>query len=374
MQESHQLEQYCQKLCREVLSSSRFSALSHKNSSISAGFRTDGSHQLVLIEVSGEYSLDEKILVEHALLKSLHEDAETDGLGFECRFRRPESDEAKTRELPSPQSSAASLQPVAPFGLDYKRRAIPMVRDIVAVAAGKGGVGKSTVAAGLAVALQERGQRVGLLDADVYGPSVPTLFDLQGALQVEKGGRLQPMLSRDLRCMSFGLFGSESAAVMWRGPLLAKTLTQFLYDVNWGELDTLIVDLPPGTGDIPMSLVEMIALSGVVLVSTPQALALADARRAVSMFKSLNVPILGLVENMAHTECSQCGHQEALMDSSDGEGVLSLAEARLLARLPLSQEVRRMGDVGGMRRLQEGAVPESFANLANDLDKMMKDM
>ncbi len=226
--------------------------------------------------------------------------------------------------------------------------AIPGVRHVVAVASGKGGVGKSTIAVNLAVALARRGQAVGLLDADIYGPNVPTMLGLaRGARAEMAAGRLAPLVAHGIKTLSVGLLGiAPDAALVWRGPLLAKLVHQLLFQADWAPLDTLVVDLPPGTGDVPLTLVQAAPLHGAILVATPQAVALEDAFRAFTMLRDAGVPILGLVENMAYHACQGCGREADLFGRG---GARRAAEARglpLLAELPLVEAIREGGDAG----------------------------
>jgi ATP-binding protein involved in chromosome partitioning len=222
---------------------------------------------------------------------------------------------------------------------------IPMVKSTVAVASGKGGVGKSTVAANLAVALGRAGARVGLMDTDVYGPSVPALMGGDERPHVVQG-KIEPPLAYGVKLISMAYFLPKDEAVIWRGPMLHKTIQQFLGDVRWGELDYLIMDLPPGTGDIQLSLSQTIPLTGAVIVSTPQDLALAVASKAIVMFQKLNVPVLGIIENMSYYACTHCGHREEIF----GHGGARKAARRLglpfLGEIPLDPVIRVQSDAG----------------------------
>ncbi len=221
------------------------------------------------------------------------------------------------------------------------------VRHLVAVASGKGGVGKTTVAVNLAVALARRGAAAGLLDADVYGPNVPTMIGLQSGSRVEMvKGRLRPAVAHGVKVLSVGLLGAGDSPLVWRGPLLTKMINQLLFQADWAPLDILVVDLPPGTGDVPLALVQSAPLSGAIIVATPQDVALEDAVRALAMLHDAGVPILGLVENMAYYTCPGCGHRAELFGRG---GVRRAAEARglsLLAELPLVEAIRAGCDAG----------------------------
>ncbi len=222
---------------------------------------------------------------------------------------------------------------------------IPQVKYTVAVASGKGGVGKSTVAANLAVALQQQGFKVGLMDTDVYGPSVPTLVGGREQPHVVEG-KLEPPVEYGVKIISMAYFLPKDEAVIWRGPMLHKTIQQFLGDVRWGELDYLIMDLPPGTGDIQLSLSQTIPLTGAVVVSTPQDLALAVASKAIAMFRKLNVPILGLVENMSYYLCPHCGHREEIFGHGGARAAAQQLGYAFLGEIPLDVHVREKSDSG----------------------------
>jgi len=253
---------------------------------------------------------------------------------------------------PQPPSMGRAPRPAAPGAETPARTAgdargagIPGVRHIVAVASGKGGVGKSTTAANLALALKAQGLRVGLMDADVYGPSVPTLFSLHARPQVENR-MMQPLEAHGLKIMSIGFLVDAGTAMIWRGPMVMSALTQMLTEVAWGELDVLIVDMPPGTGDAQLTMAQRVKLSGAVIVSTPQDLALADARRGVAMFRKVDVPILGLVENMSYYNCPNCGHQAHLFGHGGARAEAQAMGTPFLGEVPLALDIRETSDAG----------------------------
>ena len=270
----------------------------------------------------------------------------------------------------------AHAAPKAPPDLKPSRPAqpqgpqkIPGIDRIVAVASGKGGVGKSTLAANLAAALAAEGRRVGLLDADVYGPSQPRMLGVSGRPSSPDGKTILPMRNHGVTMMSIGLMTREEEAVVWRGPMLMGALQQMLNQVQWGALDVLIVDLPPGTGDVQMTLAQKAELSGAIVVSTPQDIALLDARKGIDMFAKLGTPIIGMVENMSTHVCSNCGHEEHLF----GHGGVA-AEARklgvpLLAEIPLSMNIRVAADGGAPIVVSdpESAQARAFRDLARTL-------
>jgi len=220
------------------------------------------------------------------------------------------------------------------------------VDHIIAVASGKGGVGKSTVAANLALALSGLGLKVGLLDADVYGPSVPKLLNLQGKPTSADGKRIAPKDAFGIKAMSMGLMVDDDTAMIWRGPMVMSALTQMLMDVDWAPLDVLVVDMPPGTGDAQLTMAQRVPLSGAVIVSTPQDLALIDAKKAIAMFRKVEVPILGLIENMSVHICSNCGHEEHIFGHGGAAKEAERQGADLLGELPLDIAIRTASDQG----------------------------
>jgi len=234
------------------------------------------------------------------------------------------------------------------------KRAVPGVESMVAISSGKGGVGKSTVCANLAIALARRGLRTGLLDADIYGPNIPGMLGLrEAAAAADDGQTLIPITRHGLRVMSMGMLVQRGTPVIWRGPLLAKMIDQFLFGVQWGPLDVLLLDLPPGTGDVQITLTQSVPLTGAVIVTTSSDLSLADVRRGVEMFRQTGVPVLGLVENMSAFVCSQCGHLIDVFGSDGGQRLAAQFGLPLLARIPLDAGLRRAADAG-----------EIFADLA----------
>jgi ATP-binding protein involved in chromosome partitioning len=225
-------------------------------------------------------------------------------------------------------------------------RPLPGVADIVAVSSAKGGVGKSTVAVNLACALVQRGQRVALLDADVYGPSLPIMVGLSARPQVVDTSKIIPLEKYGLKLMSLGFFLSDKTPVIWRGPMVTGVIRQFLTDIQWGDIDVLVIDLPPGTGDTQLTLVQQVPLSGGVIVTTPQEVSLIDVERGVAMFNQVNAPVLGVVENMSYYLCPKCGEREAIFGSGGGARIAEEFGVPLLAQVPLVPEVRASGDAG----------------------------
>ncbi|GAA3561138.1 Mrp/NBP35 family ATP-binding protein [Snuella lapsa] len=240
-----------------------------------------------------------------------------------------------------------------------KGKPVPGIQNIVAVASGKGGVGKSTVTANLAVSLAKMGFKVGILDADIYGPSVPIMFDVEGerplAVNIDGKSKMKPVENYGVKVLSIGFFTKPNQAVVWRGPMAAKALNQMIFDAHWGELDFMLIDLPPGTGDIHLSIMQSLPITGAVVVSTPQNVALADAKKGVAMFQqeSINVPVLGLVENMAYFTPDELPNNKYYIFGK--EGAKNLAEdlkVPFLGEIPLVQSIREAGDVGRPAALQ----------------------
>ena len=237
--------------------------------------------------------------------------------------------------------AAARPGPPSPEGAE-----LPGVRAVIAVSSAKGGVGKSTVATNLACALSVLGLKVGLLDADVYGPSLPIMMGTDARPHAAGGNRFHPVERYGVRCISMGFFLDETSPVIWRGPMVAGLVRQFLNDCVWGELDVLVIDLPPGTGDAQLTLAQQVKLDGAVIVTTPQEVALRDVVRGVAMFRQLQIPILGVVENMSLFVCPECGDEDEIFGRGGGEMVARAADAPLLAQVPLDIRIREEGDRG----------------------------
>ncbi|MGR3636451.1 MAG: Mrp/NBP35 family ATP-binding protein [Shimia sp.] len=270
----------------------------------------------------------------------------------------------------------AHAAPSAPPDLKANRPAqpqgpqkIPGIDRILAVASGKGGVGKSTVSANLAAALAAEGRRVGLLDADVYGPSQPRMLGVSGRPSSPDGKTILPMRNHGVTMMSIGLMTREEEAVVWRGPMLMGALQQMLNQVQWGALDVLIVDLPPGTGDVQMTLTQKAELTGAVIVSTPQDIALLDARKGINMFVKLGTPIVGMIENMSTHICSNCGHEEHVFGHGGVAVEAEKLDVPLLAEIPLSMDIRIAADGGAPIVVSKPNAPQAqvFRTLARTL-------
>ena len=256
-----------------------------------------------------------------------------------------------------------------------KGKPIKGIQNIVAVASGKGGVGKSTVTANLAITLAEMGFKVGVLDADIYGPSIPIMFDVAGArpLSVEVDGKskMEPVTQYGVKILSIGFFTQPNQAVIWRGPMAAKALNQMIFDAAWGELDFLLIDLPPGTGDIHLSILQSLPITGAVVVSTPQNVALADARKGVAMFQQehIQVPVLGVVENMAYfTPAELPDNKYYIFGQSGARHLAEDLEIEFLGEIPLVQSIRESGDVGRPAALQSGTpAAEAFVSMTREV-------
>ena len=274
---------------------------------------------------------------------------------------------------------------VAPMNEDNQanpevRKVLPGVKHIIAVASGKGGVGKSTITANIAAGLAKRGYKVGLIDADIYGPSAPIMFDVQlhkpGMKDINGKSYMTPVESYGVKIFSIGFFADTDQAIVWRGPMASKALDQMVKDVHWGDLDYMLVDLPPGTGDVHLSIVQAVPLSGAIVVSTPQPVALADARKGINMFQldSINVPVLGLVENMSYFTPAELPDNKYYIFGKDGAKELSeKMNTPLLGQIPLVQSIRESGDIGRPAVLQDNTVSsKAFEALVDNVINTME--
>ncbi|MDP3652643.1 MAG: iron-sulfur cluster carrier protein ApbC [Rhodoferax sp.] len=235
---------------------------------------------------------------------------------------------------------------IVPHAVQRGVQLLPGVKNIIAVASGKGGVGKSTTAANLALALAAEGARVGLLDADIYGPSQPMMMGIEGRPESEDGKTMEPMENYGVQVMSIGFLVAQDEAMIWRGPMATQALEQLLRQTNWKDLDYLVVDMPPGTGDIQLTLSQRVPMTGAVIVTTPQDIALLDARKGIKMFEKVGVPILGIVENMAVHVCSNCGHVEHIFGADGGKKMAADYNMDYLGALPLAMQIRVQADGG----------------------------
>lgn len=290
-------------------------------------------------------------------------------------LRRFESSvKAKHPELERVQCIATAPKEPPARPSPPRPKSMPDVAYVIAIASGKGGVGKSTVTANLAVALQARGLRVGVLDADIYGPSQPILFDLEGQQPEMEDGKILPLESGGIKVMSVGSLVDPETALAWRGAMVTKALNQLLRDVAWQNMDALLIDMPPGTGDIQLSLVQNVILSGAVIVSTPQKLALADVKRGISLFEKVDVPILGVIENMASFVCPSCNTETRLFGSGRVEAEALKRKVPYLGRIPLEPQLTEASDQGILmgRSNKDSVVVKAFADLAQKLHEQME--
>ena len=262
-----------------------------------------------------------------------------------------------------------------PTAVPIKGKSIPGIDSIIAISSGKGGVGKSTITANIAITLSKMGCKVGILDADIYGPSIPTMFDMEGArpmsINIDGKSKMEPIENYGVKVLSIGFFTKPDQAVIWRGPMAAKALNQMIFDAAWGELDFLLVDLPPGTGDIHLSIVQSLPLTGAVVISTPQNVALADARKGIAMFAqdSISVPLLGIIENMAYFTPEELPNNKYYIFGKEGaENLAKDKDVPFLGALPLVQSIREAADVGRPAALQDGTeIEKSLVEVTQNL-------
>ncbi|WP_343623225.1 Mrp/NBP35 family ATP-binding protein [Flavobacterium lindanitolerans] len=291
--------------------------------------------------------------------------------------KRAEADIIKTihEKISSEAKVKVNIKVETPEKPEIKGKSIPGIKNIIAVASGKGGVGKSTVTANLAVTLAKMGFNVGVLDADIYGPSMPIMFDVESekpiSVTVDGKSKMKPIESYEVKILSIGFFTAPSQAVIWRGPMASKALNQMIFDADWGELDFMLIDLPPGTGDIHLSIVQSLPITGAVVVSTPQAVALADAKKGVAMFQSdsINVPVLGIIENMAYFTPEELPENKYHIFGKEGAKNLAQdLEVPFLGEVPIVQSIREAGDYGRPAALQTASPLEKvFEDIARNV-------
>jgi len=262
------------------------------------------------------------------------------------------------RRLPGVTAARATMTADVKARGGFGRQAVPGIRNIIAVGAGKGGVGKSTTAVNLAVALQRKGARVGLMDADVYGPNTPQMLGIEGGPEVSEAKHMIPPEAFGIKVISMGMLVPADQPIIWRGPMLHGAVQQFMRDVEWGELDYLIVDLPPGTGDVSLSMAQSVPVAGAVVVTTPQGVSVSDVRKAVAMFRQLNIPVLGVVENMSYFVCGHCQERTEIFGHGGGVKMAEDMGIPMLGQIPIDTRVRAGGDEG---RPIVNAAPESPA-------------
>lgn len=255
--------------------------------------------------------------------------------------------EDKLRTIPGIGRVTANVQSkIVSHAVQRSVKLIPGVKNIVAVASGKGGVGKSTTAVNLALALAAEGATVGILDADIYGPSLPLMLGISGQPESKDGKSIEPKEAHGIQAMSIGFLVGDDTPMVWRGPMATSALNQLLNDTNWRDLDYLVVDMPPGTGDIQLTLAQKVPVTGAVIVTTPQDIALLDAKKGLKMFEKVGIPILGIVENMSIHICSRCGHEEHIFGTGGAERLAADNEAEVLGALPLDIRIREQADSG----------------------------
>jgi ATP-binding protein involved in chromosome partitioning len=254
--------------------------------------------------------------------------------------------EQKVAALPGVKTARAKMTAEVRARGGFGRQAVPGIRNILAVGAGKGGVGKSTTSVNLAVALHRKGARVGLMDADVYGPNIPQMLGSKDSPEVSEDKKMIPPEAHGIKVISMGMLVPPDQPVIWRGPMLHGAVQQFMRDVAWGELDYLIVDLPPGTGDVALSMAQSVPMAGAVVVTTPQGVSVSDVRKAVAMFRQLNIPILGVVENMSYFTCGHCGERTDIFGSGGGLRMAEDMGIPFLGQVPIDTRVRSGGDEG----------------------------
>jgi len=291
--------------------------------------------------------------------------------------KRAEADIIKTiqEKISADAKVKVNIKVETPEKPEIKGKSIPGIKNIIAVASGKGGVGKSTTTANLAVTLAKMGFSVGILDADIYGPSMPIMFDVESekpiSVVVDGKSKMKPIESYEVKILSIGFFTAPSQAVIWRGPMASKALNQMIFDADWGELDFMLIDLPPGTGDIHLSIVQSLPITGAVIVSTPQAVALADAKKGVAMFQSdsINVPVLGIIENMAYFTPEELPENKYYIFGKEGaKNLAEDLEVPFLGEIPIVQSIREAGDYGRPAALQTASPLEKvFEEIARNV-------
>ncbi len=331
---------------------------------------TPGGSLEIGVKWDEDHTADDRRAIEEALRKNLA------GLGFDGKVLFLPIGGGAQQAKPSAKGGKKDPVPgmsgpgMGPHGGPIEKKSLPGVKHIVAVASGKGGVGKSTVSVNLAIALQKLGHSVGLLDADVYGPSIPRMMNIQSRPIVDTDKRIIPVNSYGVKCMSMGMLVDEAEAMIWRGPMVMSAVRQFLQQTRWDGTDYLIIDLPPGTGDAQLTLIQAVKLAGAVIVTTPQEVALGDAIRGITMFEKLDVPLLGLVENMAYYALPD-GTKDFVFGDGGGIRIAERYGTDVLGQIPLRTAIRKGGDQGLPVALEEGASAEQFAAVARSITEKL---
>jgi ATP-binding protein involved in chromosome partitioning len=284
-----------------------------------------------------------------------------------CPVKEQMRDQARAAAMNVPGVSSVDVQMSArvreAVGADGSRQLVPGVKNVIAVGAGKGGVGKTTVAVNLAIALAKSGGKVGIIDADIYGPNVPIMLGMKAQLTTD-GQKIIPAERYGLQVISMGFLTADDAPIIWRGPMLHGAVQQFFREVRWIDLDYLVVDLPPGTGDVALSLSQTVPVAGAIVVTTPQQVSLADSRRAIAMYKKLNIPPLGIIENMSYFVCSNCHHEADIFGHGGGEQMATDFGIPFLGRIPIYQPIREGSDAGVPLMISEPGSPSGKAFMA----------
>jgi ATP-binding protein involved in chromosome partitioning len=284
-----------------------------------------------------------------------------------CPVKDQMRDQARAAVMQVPGVTSVDVQMSArvreAVGGDSGRQPLPGVKNVIAVGAGKGGVGKTTVSVNLAIALAKCGSKVGIIDGDIYGPNVPIMLGLRTQL-VTDGQKIVPAEKYGLQVISMGFLTTDDAPIIWRGPMLHGALQQFFREVRWADLDYLVIDLPPGTGDVALSLSQTVPVAGAIVVTTPQQVSLADSRRAVAMYRKLNIPTLGVIENMSHFICPSCHHESDIFGQGGGERMAAELQIPFVGRIPIYQPIREGGDAGVPLMISEPESPAARAFMA----------
>ena len=342
----------------------RWQHISMDGEKLSAEYNRDGISpaEKRMIEVEIQKALSGLVGIDNMMVKTTSTQSQDVFKALDKQAIAPEA---------SPQSQPAQIK--AGHGTIDKKKPVPGVNKIIAIGSGKGGVGKSTFTANLAISLSKLGKKVGVIDADIYGPSLPMIFgkrDEKPRSNSEK--KIIPVESFGIKFMSFGFFINEQDPVIWRGPMLGGVLNQFLFDVDWSGLDYLLIDLPPGTGDIQLSMIQNAHVDGAIIISTPQDIALLDAKKGAEMFKKLNLPIIGMVENMSSFICGSCGTEHFIFGEGGVQKAVQQLEIGFLGKIPLELELRTGSDKGlpymAQDIFQERPVWKAFTEIANKVD------